>query len=348
MIPSRKTGIAAAVALAMTLVVTLAAQPLRAGQPEYRIIAYDDLLGWKADDQTAALEAFVKSCADISAPVWAPLCRFARTGPDARAFFETFFLPVIRRKARPAAFTGYFEPILEGALQRDERFRYPIYRKPPGLKPADPALTRAAIDGGSLAGKGLEIAWVDDPVELYYLHIQGSGRIRLRDGRMIRVGYSTDNGHPYRSAARELVRRGELDFPNASIEGIKQWFRKNPARGMEALEYNPSYVFFRVLDKEAGSAYGALDRPLTGMRSLAVDPGFVQIGAPVWIEKGGTYILRRLMVAQDTGAAIKGPDRADIFFGSGPSAGRLAGQVMDGGRMVVLLPIAVALRLAGG
>ncbi len=344
MTPVRKMGAAAAAALALTLV----ALPIHAAGQKYRILTYDDLLGWKQDDQAAALRAFARSCADISAPEWAPLCRYAATGPDARAFFETFFLPVVRKASGPAEFTGYFEPILEGALKPDARFRYPIYRKPPRLKPGDPMLTRAAIDRGALAGQGLEIAWVEDPVELYYLHIQGSGRIRLRDGRMIRVGYATDNGHPYRSAARELVRKRELDFPGASIEGVKEWFRKNPDRGMEALEFNPSYVFFRVLDDDSDAAYGALDRPLTGMRSIAVDPRFVQIGAPIWIEKGGTHILRRLMVAQDTGAAIKGPRRADIFFGTGPEAGKLAGQVMDSGRMVVLLPVAIALRLAGG
>ena len=327
-----------------------ATQPAQAA-PRHTVLEFDDLLGWQEDDHAAALKAFSETCVDISAPVWAPLCRLAATGPDARWFFETFFLPVVDRPDDRALFTGYYEPVLDGSLYRVGKYRYPIYRRPDDLTPGDPGLTRAAIDNGALRNRGLEIAYVDDPVEAYYLQIQGSGRIRLTNGNVIRVGYAGENGHPNRSAAAELVRRGEVPAEQASIGGIRNWVRKNPQKGLKALQFNPSYVFFRRLETIAPGArldrgpLGALELPITPMRALAVDPKFVQMGAPVWIEKGGRNAMRRLMVAQDVGAAIKGPQRADIFFGTGEAAGMRAGETRDSGRMVLLLPIPIALKL---
>ncbi len=313
----------------------------------YKITHYDKLLGWNFDDHAAALATFLNTCPDISAPEWAPLCEYAATKPNARAFFETFFVPVIIQPNSRALFTGYFEPELAGSLYKVGKYQYPIYAKPKNLTPKDPALTRALIDNGALAHKGLEIAYVDDPVEAYYLHIQGSGRINLTNGNTIRVGYAGENGHVYRSAASEMVKQGLINFKTASIAGIRNWVRRNPEQGIKALQFNASYVFFRRLENDTNGAgpQGALDRPITAMRSIAVDPRFTQLGAPVWIEKGGQNAMRRLMIAQDVGSAIKGPQRADIFFGSGVAAGQLAGQTKDGGRMVVLLPIAIAYRL---
>ncbi len=315
----------------------------------HQIIGFDQLLGWEADDHAAALSAFTKSCRDIRAPEWQPICAFAETGVAARTFFESFFTPVIIHPESKALFTGYFEPELRGSRVRTDTFKYPIYRKPKNMKPGDPALTRAAIDNGALRNQGLEIAWVDDPVEAYYLHIQGSGRINLPDGASIRVGYAGENGHVYRSAARELIRQGQVSFSESSIAGIRAWVRKNPLKGRKILQHNASYVFFRELNDAAQQQgpFGALDRPITAMRTIAVDPKYTQMGAPVWVEKGGRAALRRLMVAQDVGAAIKGPQRADIFFGTGDDAGQMAGQTRNGGRMVVLLPIGIANRLAG-
>ena len=323
------------------------ASPANAGN---RQIGFDQLLGWDADNQQAALDAFTVSCSDIRRSDWKPLCAMAKMHPDAKTFFEMFFTPVVVWDEKTALFTGYFEPVLNGSRHRTAKYRYPIYRLPKGLRPRDPKLTRAKIENGALLGRGLEIAYVDDPVAAYYLHIQGSGRINLPDGSSIRVGYAGENGHVYRSAAAELVRRGEINFAGASIDGIKAWFAKNPVRGRIALQHNASYVFFRELAHlpETSGPNGALDSPLTAQRSIAVDPRFTQMGAPVWIEKGGRDALRRLMIAQDVGAAIKGPQRADIFFGTGDAAGRLAGQTRDGGRMVVLVPIPVANRLAPG
>jgi len=315
----------------------------------YHITRFDDLLGWQQDDQTRALAAFIKSCADISADEWKPLCAFARTEPNARTFFETMFLPVVVSPNSAALFTGYFEPVLTGARIKTGKYKFGIYRKPKNLSPRDANLTRAKIDDGALDGKGLAIAYVDDPVSAYYLHIQGSGRINLTDGKTIRVGYAGENGHVYRSAAQHLVSKGSLTLSQASIEGIQNWYRNNPSEGKKALEFNASYVFFRELAAGTlGGPLGALDRPLSAGRSIAIDPRYTQIGAPVWIEKGGFDPMRRLMVAQDVGSAIKGPQRADIFFGTGVDAGLAAGKTRDTGRMVVLLPIDIALRLGGG
>lgn len=314
----------------------------------YRALRFDQLLGWKGADHSAALTAFLKSCQDIAARDWAPLCKLAATKPNATTFFETFFIPVVVRADKTALFTGYFEPILNGSLKKVGKYRYPVYKKPKDMTAKDPTLTRAAIDAGSLKNKGLVIAYVDDPVALYYLHIQGSGSIRLSNGNIIRVGYAAQNGFVYRSVAKELVRRGEIRRADASIKGIRAWYLKNPNRGRKALEFNASYVFFRKLNTLPPNSgpYGALDRPLTALRSIAVDPKFTQMGAPVWIEKGGRDEMRRLMVAQDVGSAIKGPQRADIFFGTGLNAGQRAGQTNDKGRMVELLPIPIANRLA--
>lgn len=312
----------------------------------YKAIRFDQLLGWERDDHAAALKVFLGTCKKISAPEWAPLCALASNTPDARRFFETFFVPVVVRPDRKALFTGYFEPVLSGARKRGGKYQTPIYRRPSGLDSEDMP-TRAEINAGALSGQGLEIAWVDNPVDVYFLHLQGSGRINLEDGTAIRLGYSGENGRFFRSAAKELLRSGEITSAEATIEGMRAYYARNPVRGREALEHNASYVFFRVVAElhDDNGPIGALSLPITGTRSLAVDPRFTQLGAPVWIEKGGRNPIRRLMVAQDTGGAIKGPQRADIFFGTGAEAGQLAGQTRNSGRMVVLMPIDIALRL---
>ena len=192
-----------------------------------------------------------------------------------------------------------------------------------------------------MAGRGLEIAWVDDAVELFFLQVQGSGRIKLPGGRTIRVGYGGFNGHPYRSIGQELVRRGTYEPHQVSAQVIKNWVNRNPEAGRELLYHNPSYVFFREVSEVPSDMgpLGAMNRSSTTMRSIAGDPAFVPLGAPVWVEKDGKDPLRRLMIAQDTGSAIKGAQRADLFFGTGDRAGRQAGRLRDPGRMLVLMPI---------
>ena len=306
------------------------------------ILGFDELEGWAEDDHGAALDVFLETCPDLDARDWQSLCALAQSQPDARTFFELFFRPVLIEDGGPALFTGYFEPELDGSRRPSLRYRYPVYRVPPELPAGRPWLTRRQIlTSGVLEGRGLEIAWVDDPVELFFLQIQGSGRIRLDDGSVIRVGYGGANGHPYRSIGQELVRRGIYSAHQVSAQVIRAWVRRNPAAGEELLYHNPSYVFFReVTDVPAGRGpLGAMNRSVTALRSVAVDPAHVPLGAPVWIEKDGAEPMRRLMVAQDTGSAIKGAQRADIFFGTGADAGRRAGKLKDPGRMVVLMPI---------
>jgi len=316
----------------------------------HEIIAFSDLDGWEKDDHAAALAVFVNTCKDMDAPDWRNLCAVAKAQDpeNAQAFFELFFRPVVIRDGKDAMFTGYFEPELDGARQQGGRFLYPVYKMPPEARGAGQWLSRRDIlNSGVMQGRGLEIAWVDDPVELFFLQIQGSGRIRMPGGSSVRVGYSGANGHNYRSIGTELVRRGIYKAHQVSAQVIKNWVRRNPAAGRELLLTNPSYVFFRELRNVAANLgpLGAMNRSITPLRSVAVDPRYTPLGAPVWVEKDGRGKMRRLMIAQDTGSAIKGAQRADIYFGTGDTAGKAAGQLRDPGRMVVLMPIQRAFAL---
>lgn len=315
------------------------------GSARAQVLTFDDLDGWAEDDHRAALIAFRETCPKLDDADWRPLCRLAADAGDspaaARQFFELFFRPVLVGDP-PALFTGYYEPELAGSPHRTPRFSTPIYARPPEVQDGVQWLSREQIEtSGALRGRGLEIAWIEDPVDAFFLQIQGSGRIRMTDGRVVRVGYAGRNGHPYRSVGQEMIRRGTHSPDQVSAQSISAWVRANPAQGRALLHHNPSYVFFRVLrdlPAEKGPI-GAMGRPITTLRSVAIDPAFVPLGAPVWIEKEGRNPIRRLMVAQDTGGAIKGAQRADIFYGTGPAAGEAAGTIKDGGRLVQLLPI---------
>lgn len=315
-------------------------------EPEARLLSFSDLQGWEDDDHAAALDVFLNTCPDLNDSEWQSLCALAQSQTNARTFFELFFRPVLVGGDAPALFTGYYEPELFGSRRRSARFRYPIYRMPPEVNGV--WFSRAEIEErGLLENRGLEIAWIDDPVEVFFLQIQGSGRIRLAEGGYIRVGYGGRNGHEYRSVGQEMVRRGIYPPHQVSAQVIRSWVRRNPVAGAELLRHNPSYVFFREvrIDDPTDGPLGAMNRSVTAMRTIAVDPEFTPLGAPVWIEKGGDTPMRRLMIAQDTGSAIRGPQRADIFFGSGESAGQAAGRIRDPGRMIILLPIEMAHRL---
>ncbi|HAC49623.1 MAG TPA: murein transglycosylase, partial [Sulfitobacter sp.] len=309
-----------------------------AAEVHYTVMDFDQLDGWAEDDHAAAFEVFTSTCGDMKDVDWRALCKLAKDGPDPRQFFELFFRPVLMEDGKDGLFTGYFEPELDGDLYPSARFQYPIYAMPPEAEEIRPWLTRREIlDGDVMRDRGLEIAWVDDPVELFFLQIQGSGRIRLPDGSYLRVGYRGANGHDYRSVGVELVRRGVYEAHQVSADVIKNWVRRNPEDGRELLYHNPSYVFFREVSRVPADKgpLGAMNRSITTLRSIAVDPSHVPLGAPVWIEKDGKKPMRRLMVAQDTGSAIKGTQRADVFFGTGDKAGREAGRLRDAGRMMV-------------
>ena len=207
-----------------------------------------------------------------------------------------------------------------------------------------PYYTRAEIDGGALAGRGLELLYLDDPVELFYMQVQGSGRVRLPDGSAIRLTYAGKNGHPYTSIGKLLVERGEIAKGDMNMEAVKAWLHADPARGRALMEENRSYVFFRELGRRGQRGpLGAEGVPLTPGRSLAVDAAYHKLGLPVFVaapdladEAGRPF--QRLMIAQDVGSAIRGPERGDIFFGTGEAAGAIAGGAAHPARFFILLP----------
>lgn len=339
-----RLGAAAAVA------VTLAGAAM--AQMSHTRLSWEALEGWAADDHGQALDVFLTTCGDRDEPEWRAVCKVAgESRGRARAFFEEHFVPILSSDGNPALLTGYYEPELEGSPVRTERFRHAIYRLPPEVKPGMVWHSRAEIETRRLLdGRGLEIAWLADPVEAFFLQVQGSGRIRFADGRAIRVGFGGRNGHPYRSIGAELVRQGVFERHQVSAQRIKRWVRANPGAGAELLRHNPSFIFFREVNEVPPDRgpLGAMNRSVTALRSVAVDPDIVPLGAPVWIERGGREPMARLMIAQDTGSAIKGAQRADIFFGTGAAAGERAGRVRDPGRVVVLLPVDLARRLVPG
>ena len=311
------------------------------------LLDWSDLNGWATDDHKTALDVFQKTCMDLKDGDWPAICELAKTQTNPRTFFETLFRPVLITDDEEPLFTGYYEPELPGSRRQTARFNVPLYQRPEDA-PDGPWLTREELENsGILENRNLEIAWLENPVDKFFLQVQGSGRIALSNGDSLRVGYGGKNGHKYRSVGKELVRRGIFEAHQVSAAVIRNWVAENPEEGRSLLHHNPSYVFFREvtrLSPEDGPL-GAMNRPLTAGRTLAIDPEFVPLGAPVWLEKGGAKPLRRLMVAQDTGSAVKGAQRGDIFYGTGDEAGAEAGVIRDRGRIVVLLPIAQALEL---
>jgi len=299
------------------------------------------LPGWAEADHEAALAEFRRVCCDARysgdpPPGWAAVCVAASRATDARAFFETAFRP--RYQSGTALITGYYEPVVEGALVPDDRFEVPLYALPADLDPSTPYLTRAEIVAGALASRGLELVWLADPVEAFFLQIQGSGRVRLPDGRLVRLGYAGKNGHPYVALGRLLVERGEMELGRVTADAIKTWLRADPARRARLMNENPSYVFFRELadlPPEAGPI-GTLGLPLAAGRSAAVDPAFHPLGLPIWIDAPGPH--RGLWIAMDTGGAIRGAGRADLFLGTGAAAGAAAGALRAEGQVIGLVP----------
>ncbi len=310
------------------------------------LLDWQDLEGWADDDHEVARDVFLETCGDLDENDWPAICAFAAKSGPAKSFFETFFRPVLVTDGSDPLFTGYYEPELSGSLAQSAEYSVPLYKAPSELDRDGPWLTREQIESsGVLEDRGLEIAWLSDPVDKFFLQIQGSGRIRLTDGGSLRVGYAAKNGHPFRSVGNELVRRGEFQPHEVSAQVIRRWVNRNPDAGEQLLWHNPSYVFFREVTQVPADRgpLGAMNRSVSAGRTLAVDPAFVPLGAPVWLETEGPRALRRLMVAQDTGSAIKGAQRGDIFFGTGDAAGDVAGRTRDSGRMIVLLPIEEAL-----
>ncbi|KAB2920111.1 MAG: transglycosylase [Hyphomicrobiaceae bacterium] len=294
----------------------------------------------------------------------------------AKTFFEENFTPnALSHKGPKGLFTGYYEPLIHGSRTPQGQFKTPVYRRPPDLvnlvdetqrgtvgasltharktdKGVEPFFTRAQIEQGALKGKNLELLYFADPVDVFFMQIQGSGRVKLTDGTVIRVHYDGKNGHPYTSIGRYLIEKGLLAADKVSMGALAKWLKADPERAKKVMWQNASYVFFRELKgTEATGPLGAMNAVLTPGRSLAVDPSHHTLGIPIYLSAAGmTHVNRaggafnRLMIAQDVGSAIKGPERGDIYFGSGDAAGRLAGVTKHAGQFFVLLPNEAPLR----
>lgn len=310
---------------------------------------------------------------------WRPACRaiddVPADDPDAaRAYFQTWFRPVSVSNIADdiGQFTGYFTPVLRGSLSRSPAFSVPIYPLPMDYLNVDlgtfradlagerivgrvengrltPAQTRAEIEAGALGGTATPILWLADPIDAFFMHIQGSGRIRLDDGSVLDVGVAGTNGHTYVAIGRRMLARGVLEEGNVSAQTIQAWLRANPDAAQPLMQENPRYVFFRVLDAGPRGAQGVT---LTPQRSLAVDTKWIALGIPIWLDtrvadsKTGPDRFRRLMVAQDTGGAIKGIVRGDVYWGEGDEPGEIAGRMNLAGSYHVLLPRALLQRRA--
>ena len=334
--------------------------------------------GWLQDDPAQAWPALRTSCSTLSRQAaWKPVCDragllgAAPSSTAARQFFEANFTPWQLTNADGSTqglVTGYYEPLIRGSRTRSARSAWPIHGVPKDMLTIElgdvyPELKSLRLRGRLVGNKVLPywnraqfgeraeqaqapvLLWAEDPIELFFLQVQGSGRVQLPDGKTVRVGYADQNGHPYQSIGRWLVAKGELPLEQASMDGIKRWARENPHRLRELLNTNPSYVFFRELPASNAGPIGALNVPLTAGRSIAVDPRYVPLGAPVFLATThplSTRPLNRLMLAQDTGSAIKGAVRADFFWGFGEQAGREAGRMRQQGQMWLLLPKGVS------
>ena len=342
-------------------------------------IDWDELPGWQQDRHAEAWPALLQQCEVLARKKaqWGKPCHEASLlvevdNEKARLFFESRFIPhriIPSNKADGSPgnglVTGYYEPLLNGSLSQNERYRYPLYAVPDDLlrielaelypelsklklrgriegKKIVPYHDRAAIDSDDSPLWGKELLWIDDPVAAFFLHIQGSGRIKLDDGSMTAVGYADQNGQPYTSIGKILIERGDIAREDISLFSIREWLEKNPQQARSLLEQNRSYIFFSIRDNAEENPRGSLNVPLTPGRSIAVDPSNIALGSPVWLDTSYPYemdhTLQRLTFAQDTGGAIKGYARADMFWGNGKMAEKLAGEMKQPAELYVLLP----------
>ncbi len=352
---------------------------------DFSRVAWSALPGWSTDPVDAAWPAFLIGCRALLAdaktqPLWQSACASTGTvgianAANVRTFFETHFSPYRVAAADGndvGLVTGYYEPLLAGSRTRTPEFGVPLYAPPDDLLTVDltalfpelkdkrvrgrvegrkvvPYWPRSDIEKGAAPLANKALVYVADPVEAFFLEIQGSGRIALADGRVMRVNYADQNGHPYRSIGRVLIDRGDLPLSRASMQGIRAWGKANPDKLRALLDENPSYVFFRevaapapgTLDAQIDGPIGSLGVPLLAQRTIAVDARVIPLGAPIFLATTmplTTTPLARLTLAQDTGGAIRGAVRADYFWGFGPDAGREAGRMRQDGRMWLLWP----------
>ena len=337
-------------------------------------VDWNSIAGWTEDSHADAWPALLRNCIALGSKTeWHSICGAAEQISDptdlaARSFFEQWFVAreLLGKGGKPEGLiTGYYEPLLFGSTVPDERFRYPLYRQPESLLIIDlgdlypelqnkrvrgqksgqkviPFYSREQIESNRELLAGNELLWIDDRDAVFFLHIQGSGRVQLTDGTIVGAGYSNQNGHPYVAIGRVLLEQGALEREEISLFTIRQWLRDNPAQAEHLLNKNPSYIFFELREDVGEGPVGSLNVPLTAQRSIAIDPETVPLGSLVWLQTnlpGAPEIpYNRLVIAQDTGGAIKGPVRADLFWGHGDYAENNAGIMKERGRMLVLLP----------
>ncbi len=326
------------------------------------------LPGWRQDKHEKALGTFRRSCRAMgkanqskkqpgfmgSYTDWAGVCFRANKVPRdsraaARSFFEHNFIPAqVMRGRNKTLFTGYYEPELAASLKQSKTYNVPLYRKPADLRAGNRNyFTRAEIERGALDNRGLKFVYLKNPVDAFFLHIQGSGRLFLDNGRVLRVGFAAKNGRPYTSIGKVLIDQGMIARKDMSMQSIRNWLTIHPRKALSIMRQNQSFIFFRPLKSTNPNLGppGGQGVPLSPTRSLAVDKAFYAYGLPLWLEttvpgpKPGTSTsFKRLMVAQDTGSAIKGAIRGDIFWGSGKAAGEVAGRMQQPGKLFLLLP----------
>ena len=345
--------------------------------------------GWTIDDHDNALQTFQRSCQEILTTAhgfkraasyggkledWQVLCKDALNATNAKVFFEIQFQAYkIRDPVKPdGLYTGYYEPEAEGSLVKTSEYQVPVYRKPADLVALDEVgqkeiglaygrnlnghaiayATRKEIEQGALEGQGLEIVWLKSWVDAFFIHIQGSGRVKLPNGTFIRLAYAAKTGQPYSGIGHALLEKGIGTKQTMSMEFLRSWMQDNPTEARELMWTNKSYIFFRANEMPSDDlgALGAQQVNLTPLRSLAVDRSIWMFGTPIWIDtttppEAGAKPFQHLMIAQDTGTAIKGHVRGDVYWGWGRDAAFNAGYMKSAGGMVVLLPKLVAARL---
>ena len=316
----------------------------------FSAVSWQALPGWQEDDLSQAWPAWLKSCDALrkrsSEVNWREVCNqtggiSSRDTSAIRSYFENYFQAYEVRNSsgsETGLITGYYEPVMNGSQTRTSLYNVPLYAYPNAWKKSkpNPGPSRAELMGSGML-KGSEIAWVQDPVEAASMQIQGSGKIRLEDGKILQLGFAGTNEQPFRSSAQWLLDRKEITSKEATMQGISQWAKRNPARVNEMLNANPRFVFF----KETSGTVGALGVTLTGERSIAIDLQAMPLGAPVFLATTkplSSQPLQKLVMAQDTGKAIVGGVRADYYWGSGEAAGEMAGRMKQNGKMWLLLP----------
>lgn len=321
--------------------------------------SFINLENWNKDNHQEALKAYIKSCPYYKKILTADIfkniaknklanslqrnCKLAKKSRNAKEFFENNFTPYLVKSAKGerGLFTGYYEVEIEGSIVKTNKYKHPVYLH---SKSINTKIPRSSIEKGALKGKKLEVAYVADKVGLFFMHIQGSGKIRIGDGSYIKLGYAGQNGYPYFSIGNHLTKNNLIDKNKASAESIIQWLNNNPHKAAKVMNLNESYIFFRTRNQH--HPVGAMGVEVTAMRTLAVDRTYIPLGMPLWLEttyprankQGPFKPFHRVMIAQDVGGAIKGPVRGDVFFGSNKQAEKFAWYMGNMGRYFILIP----------